>query len=119
MEALFDRIRWRRNKRLEDQTVKSFCHIALVTAIFCACTAFSAETKTMRLDYYHTGNDSTELFSVEQLVLEPLPWPGNPSRPIDETLRGKYAFEIISGETGSVLYSRSFSSVYGEWETTG
>jgi hypothetical protein len=99
--------------------VKSFCHFALVTAVFCACTAFSAETKTMRLDYYHTGNDSTELFSVEQLVLEPLPWPGNPSRPIDETLRGKYAFEIISSETGSVLYSRSFSSVYGEWETTG
>jgi len=73
----------------------------------------------MRLDYYHTGNDSTEMFSVEQLVLEPLSWPGNISRPIDETLRGKYAFEINDGETGDVLYSRSFSSIYGEWETTG
>ena len=73
----------------------------------------------MRLDYYHTGNDSMEMFSVEQLVLEPLSWPGNILRPIDETLRGKYAFEISDGETGDVLYSRSFSSIYGEWETTG
>lgn len=72
----------------------------------------------MRLDYYHTGNDSMEMFSVEQLVLEPLPWPGNPARPLDESLRGKYVFEIIADGAGDILYSRSFSSIYGEWETT-
>ena len=97
---------------------KSKLLLALLT-VCCIGTAYSAEPRTMRLDYYHTGNDSTEMFSVEQLVLEPLSWPGNVSRPIDETLRGKYAFEINDGETGDVLYSRSFSSIYGEWETTG
>ena len=60
-----------------------------------------------------------EMFSIEQLVLEPLVWPGNPARPIDETFRGKYSFEILAVESGELLYSRSFSSVYGEWETTG
>ena len=44
---------------------------------------------TMRLDYYHTGNAKEERFSVDRVVLEPLPWPGNPARPIDATTRGK------------------------------
>ncbi len=72
----------------------------------------------MRVDYYHSGNHETELFSLDRVVREPLPWPGNGARPIDETLRGKYAFEIVDAG-GEVLYSRSYSSIYGEWETTG
>ena len=38
--------------------------------------------------------------------------------PIDETLRGKYLFEIVDPDSGDVAWSRSFSSIYGEWETT-
>ena len=72
----------------------------------------------MRLDYYHTGNAKEERFSVDRVVLEPLPWPGNPSRPLDTTNRGKYFFEIVDASGGAVIYSRGFSSIYGEWETT-
>ena len=49
---------------------------------------------TMRLDYFHTGNATQELFSVDRVVVEPLPWPGNPSKPIDTTNRGVYYFEV-------------------------
>ena len=73
----------------------------------------------MRVDYYHTGNAKEERFSLDRVVLEPLPWPGNPARPIDDTNRGKYFFEVVDAATGTVLYSRGFSSIYGEWETTG
>jgi len=52
-------------------------------------------------------------------VLEPLARPGNPDRPIDDTNRGKYFFEIVDDVGGKVIYSRGFSSIYGEWETTG
>ena len=79
----------------------------------------SALPHTMRLDYYHTGNAKEERFSVDRVVLEPLPWPGNPERPIDTTNRGKYFFEVADAGSGAVLYSRGFSSIYGEWETTG
>ena len=72
----------------------------------------------MRLDYYHTGNVKEERFSVDRVVLEPLPWPGNPARAIDQTNRGKYFFEVADAVSGAVLYSRGFSSIYGEWETT-
>jgi hypothetical protein len=79
----------------------------------------SGEVGTMRVDYYHTGNAKEERFSLDRVVLEPLPWPGNPARPIDTTNRGKYLFEVTDPASGRVLYSRGFSSIYGEWETTG
>src|SRR5262245_66122064 len=41
--------------------------------------------RTMRLDYYHSGNTSQELFSLDRIVLEPLAWPGNLRKTIDDT----------------------------------
>ena len=73
---------------------------------------------TIRLDYYHTGNTQQEIFSFDRYVVEPLPWPGNPDRPIDDTNLGKYLFEVREAATNRLLYSRGFSSIYGEWETT-
>ncbi|HMG36611.1 MAG TPA: IgA Peptidase M64 [Blastocatellia bacterium] len=74
--------------------------------------------RTMRVDYFHTGNASQEMLSLDRVVLEPLPWAGNPHRPIDETNLGKYLFEVRDRATNRLIYSRGFSSVYGEWETT-
>jgi amino acid transporter len=79
----------------------------------------TGEGRTMRVDYYHTGNAKEERFSLDRVVLEPLPWPGNPAKPTDGTNRGKYLFEVMDAASGRVLYSRGFSSIYGEWETTG
>jgi hypothetical protein len=78
-----------------------------------------AAPQTLRIDYYHSGNADSEIFSLDQVVLEPLPFPGNLEQPVDTTLRGKYLFEIIEKESGKLVWSRSFSSIYGEWETTG
>lgn len=78
-----------------------------------------AAPATMRVDYYHTGNDKEERFSLDRIVIEPLPWPGNPARTVDTTNLGKYFFEVADADSGRVLYSRGFASMYGEWETTG
>ncbi|NQZ10267.1 MAG: peptidase M64 [Algicola sp.] len=74
---------------------------------------------TMRLDYFHTGNSKQEFFSVDEVVIEPHPWAGNPNQPIDTIPRGKYLFEVFDLKSSKLLYSRSFSSIYGEWEYTG
>ena len=74
---------------------------------------------TMRVDYFHSGNHDTEMFSLDQVVVEPLPWTGNMAQPHDKTNRGKYLFEIVDPASGDIAWSRSFSSIYGEWETTG
>jgi len=93
-------------------------HILGLILAFMSTHAMSAP-QTMRVDFYHTGNLETEIFSLEQVVLEPLPFAGNIQNPIDHTLRGKYLFEVFDPDSKSVLWSRSFSSIYGEWETTG
>jgi hypothetical protein len=91
---------------------------ASVAASTGPAAASSSTPRTMRLDYYHTGNASAEQFSFDRVVLEPLPWPGNLRKAIDGTNLGKYYFEVVDRGTNRVLYSRGFSSVYGEWETT-
>lgn len=73
--------------------------------------------RTMRVDYYHTGNARGETFSLDDVVLEG-PWPGRLDRTIDDTNLGKYYFEVLDRKTNRILYSRGFASIYGEWETT-
>jgi len=86
--------------------------------LFLFVTAAGAATQTMRLDYYHTGDASSEVFSVERIVIEPLPWPGDLKQASDTSNLGKYFFEVRDAKTKQVLYSRGFASIYGEWETT-
>ena len=73
---------------------------------------------TMRVDYYHTGNSKQELFSIDRIQIEPLPWPGDMSKTIDDSNLGKYFFEVRDRASKRLLYSRGFASIFGEWETT-
>ncbi len=72
----------------------------------------------MRVDYYHGGNSKDEWFTLDRTVLEPLEWPGNPAKSIDESGLGNYLFEVREQASGKLLYSRGFSSVFAEWKTT-
>src|SRR5215212_6301078 len=92
--------------------------LILVFAATLIFVANASAAPTMRLDYYHTGDASQELFSVDRVVIEPLPWPGSPAQAIDSSNLGKYLFEVRDSKTKQLLYSRGFASIYGEWETT-
>jgi hypothetical protein len=88
-------------------------------AIFVMCLSMQAAPKPpMRVDYFHTGNAAAEIFSLDQVTLEPLPWPGNPDRPIDGTDSGKYRFRVLDKGTGGAIFSRGFCSIFSEWELT-
>ena len=100
--------------------MRALSRFAAALCLLSAASAGAAEPPaTLRLDYFHTGSASEEIFSLDRLVVEPLPWPGNPDRPVDDTGLGKYRFEVRQPATGELLYSRGFASIYGEWETTG
>ena len=84
-----------------------------------AVNAFAADApRTLRVDYSHSGNALVDSYSVDKVVIEPLPWPGHPAQAIDELRRGAYFFEVVDPNTDAVLYSRGFSSIFGEWRTT-
>jgi hypothetical protein len=92
-----------------------------VRPLLLACTTLAClavPPRTLRVDYGHTGNATSEHFGLDRVVLEPLPWPGDLAKAIDTSNLGKYCFEVADKVTGKPLYSRGFASIYGEWETT-
>ena len=92
--------------------------IAPVVILVSAAVAAAPAPRTLRLDYLHTGSATEERFAFDGLVLEG-PWPGPPDRLVDDTNLGKYLYEVRDRKSDTLLYSRGFASIYGEWETTG
>ena len=97
----------------------------LVVVLIWTSTAVEAGTfnddftgATMRLDFYHTGTASMEHVALDSVRVEGA-WPGSRTQLVDRSNAGKYFFEIVDLESQTVLYSRGFASIYGEWETTG
>ena len=74
-------------------------------------------SNTMRLDYFHSGTAKEDHFAIDQVVSD-RDWPGSINSLIDKLELGAYFFEVIDQKTRVLLYSRGFSSVFGEWQTT-
>lgn len=91
---------------------------ALALASAAAGAADLQQPATVRLDYTHSGNALSEQYAIERVLIEPLPWPGDLSQPFDDTNRGNNRLEVADAKTGDLLYSRDFSTVFGEWKTT-
>jgi hypothetical protein len=73
--------------------------------------------KTMRLDLYHSGNATEDHFSIDQIVSDGM-WPGSKTQLVDRLNLGSYFFEVLDVETKTLIYSRGFSSIFGEWQST-
>ena len=83
-----------------------------------AATAFAQAPATIRLDYLHSGNALADTYALERVLVEPLPWAGNLAHHLDTSNRGQNMVEVVDPKIGDVLYSRGFSTVFGEWRTT-
>jgi len=90
---------------------------AIVAGMAAAPARAAGPPSTMRVDYFHTGGQGVDLYSLDRIVIEPLPWPGSLERAVDETNLGTYRFEVRD-TAGRLLYSRGFDTVYAEWATT-
>ncbi|MFQ6103644.1 MAG: M64 family metallopeptidase [Candidatus Glassbacteria bacterium] len=75
------------------------------------------EDGAMRVDYYHTGSAGGEIISIDRVYLEEQ-WGGSKINLIDTTDLGKYMVRVYDLRTNQLIFSRGFSSIYGEWETT-
>lgn len=74
-------------------------------------------SNTMRVDYCHTGKHDKEIFGIDR-VLNDSTWPGSKTQLIDTMKLGLYFYEVIDAKTSTLLYSRGFASVFGEWQLT-
>lgn len=87
--------------------------LALVTHL-----AQAQAPATVRLDYLHSGNALSDHYAIERVVIEPLPWPGNLAQRLDHSDRGHNRVEVLDAKSGELLYSRGFSTIFGEWRST-
>lgn len=73
--------------------------------------------KTMRVDYYHTGTKEEEMFSLDE-AYEEGPWPGSRANLIDTLNLGEYLVRVYDVATNLLVYSRGYSTIFNEWQTT-
>jgi len=73
--------------------------------------------KTLRLDFYHTGNKKSETISFEKLVEEGI-WSGSKKNLLDTFHYGNYMLKVFDPVSNNLIYSRGFSTLYQEWQTT-
>ncbi|MDY0083809.1 MAG: M64 family metallopeptidase [Ignavibacteriaceae bacterium] len=75
------------------------------------------ENKSLRFDYFHTGNSTEDSYSFDELIEEPF-WGGSKINLIDKFDYGKYKFIVKDYQTGQMIYSRTYSTLFSEWQTT-
>lgn len=102
-------------------------YLVLILAVSCLCAgsarpdspAFDARfnDETLRVDYFHTGNSSEEIISVDQMWRQGT-WAGSRTRLVDDLDLGRYYAKAYDADTGELLWSRGFDSYFGEWKTT-
>lgn len=72
---------------------------------------------TLRLDFFHTGDKSAELITFDKLIEEG-PWSGTRTNLIDPFGYGNYMLKVFDSASGDLIYSRGFSTLFQEWQTT-
>ncbi len=73
--------------------------------------------QTMRVDVFHTGDAKEEMYTIDRIVCEG-PWAGNPRRLIAPFELGRYKLLVSDAASGTLLFSKSFDSYFGEYKTT-
>lgn len=73
--------------------------------------------KTLRFDFYHCGDSRTECYYFDELLEEPY-WAGSKVTLVDTTGYGNQMFKIVDVASGTVIYSRSYCTLFNEWQTT-
>ncbi|PTN08122.1 M64 family metallopeptidase [Mangrovibacterium marinum] len=75
------------------------------------------EARTLRIDFTLAGNDEqTELF-LEQMKRQG-EWAGSHTHLVDEENYGNFRYQLRDPQSGEVLFSRGFCSLFQEWQTT-
>ncbi len=73
--------------------------------------------KTMRFDYYHAGSATSEYYFLDEIIEEPY-WAGNKNYLVEDADTGNQIFKIYDKESGKLIYSRGYSSLFNEWQST-
>ncbi|MGQ7868525.1 M64 family metallopeptidase [Sunxiuqinia sp. sy24] len=74
--------------------------------------------KTLRIDYLLNGTDQTAEVIVKQLKKEPY-YGGSHVNLVEPNPMGTYRYQLMDEASQEVIFSRGFSPIFQEWQTTG
>jgi hypothetical protein len=72
---------------------------------------------TLRVDTYHTGDASEEIVTLDRLYRED-GWAGSRIHLLESSMAGRYLAKVVDPGSGSVLFSKSYDTYFGEYRTT-
>ncbi len=75
------------------------------------------EDKTLRIDFFHSGNYEHEYFTLDEYVAEGQ-WAGSLINLIDTFYYGEFMVKVFDEKSNQLVFSRGFSSLFAEWRTT-
>ena len=73
--------------------------------------------KTLRFDFLLGGNATEQTIFPQQMKQEPH-WAGSFINLVDTFNYGTYRYRVLDADTRLLLYSRGFSTIFQEWQTT-
>lgn len=105
--------------------MKRLLAIAVLAAAVAGCAraqkgpAFDAwfVDKTLRVDYFHTGNSAEEMIALDQAYDQGL-WAGTRTHLIDPFKLGRYEVKVYDDASGTLIFSKGFDSYFGEYKTS-
>lgn len=71
----------------------------------------------LRLDYFHCGTATEERMALDQ-VYAGGKWPESRTHLIDDLNLGHYLLRVSDAATNQVIFSRGYSTLFNEWQTT-
>jgi hypothetical protein len=75
------------------------------------------EDKTLRIDYFHAGDNQNDAYYFDEARVEPA-WSGSKVNLIDTFGYGSYMIKVYDLASGELIYSRGYSTLFMEWQTT-
>ncbi len=75
------------------------------------------ENKSLRIDYFHSGNYEHEYYRPDELIEKKI-WAGSKINLVDTFNYGKFRIMVYDTLSGNLIYSRAYSSLFAEWRTT-
>ncbi len=72
---------------------------------------------TLRVDYHHMGTKGEERISIDAAYEEGA-WPGSRNALLDPLNRGEYMVRVYDQASAQLIYSRGYSTLFNEWQTT-
>ena len=76
------------------------------------------EDATLRVDYYHGGNSTTEFAAWDRSIRQPGIWAGSRVHLLDPFAVGRTLVEVRDAGSGDLLFSKRSDSYYAEYRTT-